>query len=640
MTETAYLPGFTSLKTQVAFPAFCFTNKVALAFSDFEGNPSFFENKEQPIWPLSFWMFEMLTVRVPWGFGVSALVAPGAVRPNAVIAITQQRSGLPFGVVAKGRKTLYLRPEDIVLRRPRLAQEHLGVLFESVSPREPEMRNPDVVVIGAGFGGLAAALRLAELGLDVVLCETLRYPGGCASTFTRSGYQFEAGATLFSGLGEGQLFSKWNDKWDLGVRFNPLDPLVELRTRRWSLAVPPDRDSFVERFVALPGADPEALRGFFRTQRRVADALWTLFEDPSLLPPLNGSSVVRHLGRSLSYAPVVRWMGRSLAAVVAQHGLAEWEPLRVYLDAVSQITVQASCAEAEAPFAMAALDYFFRGTGHVHGGIGSLAWAMTDAIRKAGGKVLLANRVRGIRREAGRWHVNTRKGELRAQTVVANVLPQSLSDMTQPQMNGALRDVEASVESGWGAAMLYLAVDSNAVRGLEAQHLQLVDDETAPFLEGNHVFCSISAADEHERAPEGQRTVTVSTHIPMKKLRNLEGKDQGAYVAATQSRMRRTIGRRAPELLEHMTFEMSASPRTFARFTGRHLGYVGGVPRRAGWKHYRPRALWPREAMRDLFLVGDSVLLGQSTLAVALGGVRTAERIASRDTSSAKAPGP
>ncbi|MFA9470681.1 MAG: phytoene desaturase family protein, partial [Deltaproteobacteria bacterium] len=186
------------------------------------------------------------------------------------------------------------------------------------------MGNPDVVVIGAGFGGLACALRLAELGADVVLCETLRYPGGCASTFTRSGYQFEAGATLFSGLGDGQLFSNWNDKWDLGVRFDPLDPLVELRTAQWSLAVPPDPASFVRRFSALPGADPEALRGFLGTQRRVADALWKLFEDPSLLPPLSSRSVLRHLGQSLSYRHVVRWMGRPLSDVVSQHGLAGW----------------------------------------------------------------------------------------------------------------------------------------------------------------------------------------------------------------------------------------------------------------------------------------------------------------------------
>ena len=496
------------------------------------------------------------------------------------------------------------------------------------------MGNPDVVVIGAGFGGLACALRLAELGADVVLCETLRYPGGCASTFTRSGYQFEAGATLFSGLGDGQLFSNWNDKWDLGVRFDPLDPLVELRTAQWSLAVPPDPASFVRCFSALPGADPEALRGFLGTQRRVADALWKLFEDPSLLPPLSSRSVLRHLGQSLSYRHVVRWMGRPLSDVVSQHGLAGWEPLRVYLDAVSQITVQASSAEAEAPFAMAAVDYFFRGTGHVHGGIGSLAWALVKAIEKAGGKVILANRVRGIRREGQRWRVDTRHGEFQARTVVANLLPQSLSAMTKPQMNGKLRDVEASVESGWGAAMRYLVVDSQAVQGAEACHLQLVDDETAPFVEGNHVFCSISAADEHERAPNGQRTVTVSTHVPMHKLREVAQEDQGAYVTAIQDQMRETIARRAPELLEHAVFEMTASPRTFARFTGRHRGYVGGVPRRVGLNHYRPRALWPRQPLPGLYLVGDSVLLGQSTLAVALGGVRTAERIASHQTFS------
>jgi phytoene dehydrogenase-like protein len=114
----------------------------------------------------------------------------------------------------------------------------------------------------------------------------------------------------------------------------------------------------------------------------------------------------------------------------------------------------------------------------------------------------------------------------------------------------------------------------------------------------------------------------------MQALRELDPEDQGIYIAGIQNRMRETISRRAPELLAHAKFQMTASPRTFARFTGRHLGYVGGVPRRVGWKHYRPRALWPREAAPGLYLVGDSVLLGQSTLAVALGGVRTAEAIA------------
>ena len=251
------------------------------------------------------------------------------------------------------------------------------------------MRCPDVVVVGAGFGGLATALRLAEHGADVVLCETLRYPGGCASTFTRNGYQFEAGATLFSGLEKGQLFSDWNEKWDLGLRFDALDPLVEMRTAQWNLEVSSDPSALMERLDKLPGADPVALRSFFATQRGVADALWKLFDDPSLLPPLDASAILRHLARTPSYAPVLRWMNRPLSAAVRHHGLSDWEPLRTYLDAVSQITVQASAAEAEAPFAMAAMDYFFRGTGHVHGGIGKLAWGLTRAIEMAGGEVQL-----------------------------------------------------------------------------------------------------------------------------------------------------------------------------------------------------------------------------------------------------------
>ncbi len=492
------------------------------------------------------------------------------------------------------------------------------------------MRSADVVVVGAGFGGLAAALRLAELGAKVVLCETLRYPGGCASTFEREGYRFEAGATLFSGLGEGQLFWRVNETYDLGLRFDLLDPLVDLRTGAWSLAIPADRGVLVDRLAGLPQANRSALRNFFRTQHRVADALWKLFDDPSLLPPLSGSAVARHLRRSLAYTPVLRWMGRPVADVVAHHRLTEWEPLRVYLDAVSQITVQASSAEAEAPFALAAMDYFFRGTGHVHGGIGRLASGLAHAVERAGGEVLLSNRVKGLRRERDAWIVDTRNGEIRAPTVVANVLPQTLASMTEPRLNGTLADVQSSVEDGWGAAMLYLAVDASAVREPGAHHLQLVDDQSAAFIEGNHVFCSVSAADELERAPQGQRTVTVSTHVPMSTLRGLDAEDRGAYVESIQNRMRNTLARRAPELLSHARFQMTASPRTFARFTGRHLGYVGGVPRRVGLRHYRPRALWPREAAPGLFLVGDSVLLGQSTLAVAIGGARTAEHLASR----------
>ena len=56
----------------------------------------------------------------------------------------------------------------------------------------PDLKPFDVAVIGAGFGGLGAALSAAERGACVAICEALNYPGGCASTFTRDANQFEA----------------------------------------------------------------------------------------------------------------------------------------------------------------------------------------------------------------------------------------------------------------------------------------------------------------------------------------------------------------------------------------------------------------------------------------------------------------
>jgi phytoene dehydrogenase-like protein len=485
----------------------------------------------------------------------------------------------------------------------------------------------DVLVVGAGFGGLGAALALAERGAHVALAETLAYPGGCASTFTRRGVRYESGATLFSGFGEGQLFAEWIDRYDLDVPVTPLDPMVELRAPGVTLPVAADRDRWIARLVDASPRHADGLRRFFALQGRCADALWSLFGDPALLPPFGLPALLRHAARVRRYLPILPWIGRPLMAAVERFGLADCAPLRLFLDAVCQITVQTSAAEAEAPFAFATMDYYFRGTGHVDGGIGRLAWALVDALERQGGEVLLANRVKGMTRRDGVWKVQTRRGDLEAPVVVANLLPDDaarLAGLPSPR-GGRLGRLSRAVRTGWGAAMLYLVIEPDAVPTAHAHHLELVQDPGAPFLEGNHLFCSVSAADE-DRAPDGGRTVTVSTHVPMDRLE--EAEDRGAYVAAVQSRMQEGLAALAPALWEGRRSVMTGSPRTFERFTGRRGGFVGGIPRRHGLANYRD--MWPGPIADGLYLVGDSVFPGQSTLATALGGVKLADHLAAR----------
>lgn len=483
------------------------------------------------------------------------------------------------------------------------------------------MEDVDVVVIGAGFGGLAAALAAAQQGARVALFEALKYPGGCASTFTRGGLQFESGATLFSGLGAGQLFDRWRQKFNMDVHFDMLDVPIEFRTPDLTLPVSSDRDTLIRSLCALPGAPVERLRAFFAEQHRVAEALWPILEDPRRLPPLSWSGLGWHAGRAWRYLPLLRVVGRPLADVLRRHGLLSWTPLTSYLDAISQITVQASAREAEAPFAMASMDYCFRGTGHVRGGIGQLAWGMLRAVEGLGAAVHLSSRVKALRRDGSAWIVEARKQTVRAPVVLSNLLPQATQGLIA-QPYPVLAALSEQVASGWGAAMLYLTVRSEAAGGDAPHHLELVADPSAPFVEGNHVFCSISGAEETTRAPAGLRTVTVSTHVPLPTLRALGPAERGDYIARVQQAMRETIRARAPELWDGVASEMTASPRTWDRFTRRPEGLVGGIPRRSGWHNYQ--GLIPRPVAPSLFLVGDSVFPGQSTLATALGGVRTA----------------
>ena len=51
-------------------------------------------------------------------------------------------------------------------------------------------------VIGSGFGGLAAAIRLQSAGIDTVLYEARDKPGGRAYVYHDEGYTFDAGPTV------------------------------------------------------------------------------------------------------------------------------------------------------------------------------------------------------------------------------------------------------------------------------------------------------------------------------------------------------------------------------------------------------------------------------------------------------------
>jgi phytoene desaturase len=86
------------------------------------------------------------------------------------------------------------------------------------------------LVIGSGFGGLAAAVRLAVKGYKVTIVEKRDRPGGRASVFEQDGFTFDAGPTIITApyLLE-DLFALAGRRLADYVRLFPIDPFYRIR---------------------------------------------------------------------------------------------------------------------------------------------------------------------------------------------------------------------------------------------------------------------------------------------------------------------------------------------------------------------------------------------------------------------------
>ena len=89
----------------------------------------------------------------------------------------------------------------------------------------PKENGLKALVIGAGFGGIAAALRMRARGYKVTLVDRLDMIGGRAQVFEHEGFRHDAGPTVVTApFLFDELFELFGEKREDHVEFRPLDP--------------------------------------------------------------------------------------------------------------------------------------------------------------------------------------------------------------------------------------------------------------------------------------------------------------------------------------------------------------------------------------------------------------------------------
>ncbi|MBL8057815.1 MAG: NAD(P)-binding protein [Anaerolineales bacterium] len=480
----------------------------------------------------------------------------------------------------------------------------------------------DVVVIGAGVGGLTTAALLLKAGHQVTVLEAQVYPGGCAGTFYHQGYRFDAGATLAGGFAPAGPHARLAEALGLEWPVRPVDPawvthLPDRVVTQWA-----DPAAWrAERQAAFPGTE-----AFWRRQEHLAGLAWDIASRHFPWPPASlsdGLDLARALRpATLTAAPHLFHTVTDLA------GPAGRDPhFRAFLDAQLLIAAQTTAAHAHALYGSAALDLPRRGVNHVRGGMGALAGVLVEWLRAHGGQVLFRQAVTALEVAGGRVRAAlTNKGlRVAGDAFLANLTPWGLRQVLGEGAPPSLRREVVRRPATWGAFTLYLGLEAAALPPAAADHQQVIVDLAQPLGEGNSVFMSLSDPDDLGCAPAGHRAATLSTHTAVAPWWEALRADPARYAdrrAAYTERLLAAAERALPGLRGAVRLCLPGTPVTFETFTRRPHGMVGGFPQTS-----LLAARGPATGLPNLWLVGDSVFPGQSTAGVTLGGMRVAAAV-------------
>jgi 1-hydroxycarotenoid 3,4-desaturase len=179
----------------------------------------------------------------------------------------------------------------------------------TAAARERRMSKDRVVVIGAGVGGLTAAVDLARSGADVVVLESAAYPGGKMRRVHTGGVSIDAGPTVFTMRGIFQSLFE-----DAGTRLEDhleLIPVGLLARHAWrhggTLDLFADIDQSADAIGAFAGS--ENARGYREFCTRSAGIYRTLAgtfigaQRPSIFD-LTRRIGFDHLDRLLAISPM------------------------------------------------------------------------------------------------------------------------------------------------------------------------------------------------------------------------------------------------------------------------------------------------------------------------------------------------
>jgi phytoene desaturase len=459
------------------------------------------------------------------------------------------------------------------------------------------------LVIGAGFGGIAAALRLRAKGYNVTVVDRCSQIGGRAQVFERNGFRHDAGPTVITApFLFDELFELFGEKFSDHVTLVPLKPWY-----RFHFA---DGDSFdyggtleetLAEIARIEPKDCDGYRQLLRQSKRIYDVGFT---ELSAVPFHRFKTMLKQIPRLLglrSYETVWQLVSRYLSNPKLRQAFSI-QPLLVGGNPFDTTSIYGLIHYLERAY----------GVHFAMGGTGAITQALGELMTRQGIAIQLGQTVQSltIKEGAVKGVVMGDGRALAADLVVSNADPAHLyTSMVKPSdQHVATRLKLGAAEFSMGLFVLYFGTTrtypdvAHHTIWMGERYRELLADifDHKTLSEDFSLYLHRPTATDPSFAPVGCDSFYVLCPVP-----NLLGQQDWAKSApALRDRIVAALGRTLlPDLEATITEEFFMTPKDFEKdYLSQHgAGFsVSPLFRQSAWFRFHNRA----EGLKNLYLVG------------------------------------
>lgn len=491
----------------------------------------------------------------------------------------------------------------------------------------------DVIIIGAGIGGLAAGAILARNGKKILILEKNPVAGGYAVNFRRGDFEFDVSLHMIDGCDKGKGTHKVLEKCGILSKIQLLKPQYLYRSiyPDFDIRIPQNEPkeylkvlikNFPHERINIENLFKEMSKIFYEIRKFLYTKIPLWLEIPFFF--IRYPKLFYYANKSVETMLNKYLKDHKLKAIIAQlwgyYGLPPSKMSPFY-------------------FSYGWHDYLYNGGYYVKGGSFSLTNAFSEVIEENQGKIMLSAEVQKIIIEdkTSKGIITNKGDKLFSRIIVSNIdIRKTFNELIGASyLSAAFIKKVNNMEPSPSAFIVYLGLNINLLDiGIKDYEIfynpsydldrQLIDCINNDMDKALFLLTIYSNADS-DYAHKGKSILEIMTlagYDFWKDLSKSEYKEKKIQLAQKLIRRVETI---IPNLSSYIETIEIATPITMEKYTGNYKGSIYGASQlvsQSGLKR-----LDQKTPIKNLYLVGAWTVPGEGISGVVHSGEQVAERI-------------